>query len=1026
MAETLRRRCAYFECVEYRILGPLEVRESSRLVEIPGVKERALLALLLVELGTVVSTDRVIYELWSDDPPKTVQATVRTLVSRLRKIIGKDSIVAERPGYRLTAAPAAVDSQVFEKLADEAFRNRAHVQAAERTSAEGLALWNGRALADLDGFDFAANESRRLEQRRLDLLELRLDTGMRMGKHIDLIPDIRTAVDQNPMHERFHGMLMLALYRSGHTPEALAVYRDLATKLGEELGIGPSHELRSIEAAIVTEDDSLDLDTPVHPHNLPFSLTSFVGRANELDALIEAVPDRRLLTLTGPGGSGKSRLAVEVGNRLIPAFPDGVWRVELAPLRGPDSIAPTISAVFGDPGSHSSDPLGSLTDLLGQGRLLMLLDNCEHLLNSVAPTVTTILETCPNLTILATSREPLGIAGESVWLVPPLRTPDPSSSIEEQGSSEAVRLFVSRARDVNSGFELDDDSSIHVFEICRMVDGLPLAIELAAARVSTMSVNTLEERLRSDLSVLSSGRGSTTARHETMTAALDWSYRLLDPRTAEVFCKLAVFRGGCTSKDVRSVLGDESMEIVTELVNRSLVERLHGRRLEYRLLEPIREYANQRFEQLSDATEVLRRHAATYLQLARRADRALRGPEQIDWLRLIEEEHDNMRAAIARSLDSDDIATSLELVAWLGHFWFMAGLWKESWDWLRAAIEQAGDRFPAERATAVYRTGAVQVIRVNHEAIMDWVHDALATCRSNGDRYGEAWCLHLIGHSLGFGSSPEGAIGPLTESRDIFAGLGCGWEVAWSNRFIGNSECDLGEMDEGFRLLLGSVSAFREMGDLWQTAYGLFGIGANLLVYREDGPTAARPYLLRCLRLSEQIGDRVWSAHAMSRLGLASLRAGDEDAETLLREAAERHRLIGDDACVASTFGYLGDLLENAGDESQAAGFFAYSIRAAQRIDATRSIAASFDRIARLAIKRGRIDEARRIVGAVQSAVDDGSLAHHPIYDPLHKEVVELLDVEPATGESIESMIPIALETAESIHEEQHIEQIGS
>ena len=311
----------------------------------------------------------------------------------------------------------------------------------------------------------------------------------------------------------------------------------------------------------------------------------------------------------------------------------------------------------------------------------------------------------------------------------------------------------------------------------------------------------------------------------------------------------------------------------------------------------MREYAKEIFERAPGHDTVSLRHAARFRDLAAESDRALRGPDQMEWLARMEAEHDNLRRAIRFALDEGLVSLALQLVAGAAWFWFMGGHWKESQTWLDEALALAGDGSPAERAAAIYRTAAIQVIRVNHEAVLPMIHEALAICKRVGDRYGEAWCHHLLGHAAAFQLGGEG-LEQLRLSRRLFAEADCAWEVAWSDRFIGGALCEIGQGDAGSELLLGSVSSFREMGDLWQTAYGLFVTGATFLALPDWGPEAARPYLQRCQRLADEIGDRVWAAHAVSRLAVAANLAGFADPEPLFLDAMERHRLIGDDACL--------------------------------------------------------------------------------------------------------------------------------
>ncbi len=1011
--------------MRYGILGPLEVWDGRCSLEIPGRKERAILGLLLVEAGTVVSADRMIFELWGDQPPRSALQSLRSHVSRLRRSLGRaDLVVTQRPGYRLDADSDQIDSHRFEALADKALRINSDPVAASQAATEALSLWRGPALADLDGFLFAENEARRLEERRLQTTEIRLKADLDLGNHSEIIPELTTMVSEHPFHEPFSAQLMLALYRAGRAGDALAVFADAEKALGEALGIGPSHDLRALERAIVLEDRALDRPTATPPHNLLASITSFIGREKDLDALAGSIQQSRLLTLTGPGGSGKSRLALEAASLVLDAYEDGVWRIELAPVRDPDAVPATVSDAFGEPASHATDPTESLVDYLKHRQLLLLIDNCEHLIEAAASLVSTVLTRCPGVSVLATSREPLRVAGETMWLVPPLGLPQLGSEPEVQEAADAFQLFKTRARDAAPGFTINDENRPQVVDVCRSLAGLPLAIELAASRIASFSPEQLLEKLAGGLGVLAGTSRTGLEHHRTMRAALYWSYQLLHPEHARVFRDLAVFRGGWTLADAEHVLEPPSgggvgelSDVLADLVDRSLVERLRGRGLHYRMLEPIREFALEMFETSDTFQKVSAGHARRYLSLAREVDRALRGPDQLQWLHLMQDEHDNLRQAIRWAVDSENADLALQLVAASGWFWFMAGNWRESWTWLDEALAAAGDNYPIDRAAAIYKTGAIQVIRINYQMVLPLVREALEICREHDDRYGEAWCLHLIGYS-DVAEPHEEDSHPLLQARAIFEKLGCEWETAWSDRYIGADMCQTGDPEKGLELQLRSISAFREMGDQWETAYGLHVIGLNLLHLADYGPTMAKPYWERSLRLAEDLGDRVWSAHAINGLANCSHLGDFGDPEPLYVEASERFRLIGDDNCLSAALGYLGELREQAGAGPEAAEHYGEALRVANRIQKKPGIAINYDRLARLALERGRVDEAARLFAAVERSLTAGQIHYLPSSTVVHDKVRRALTEPLPHGETLEDALPLALELAESIKDE--------
>ncbi|MEZ5175258.1 MAG: BTAD domain-containing putative transcriptional regulator [Acidimicrobiia bacterium] len=1006
--------------MEFGILGPLEIRDGDQTVTISGIKERAILGLLIVEAGTVVSADRMVFELWGDTPPRTATKSLRSHVSRLRRSLGgTTTIVTQRPGYRLALDGHIIDAARFESLADDASRLASDPIRRWQTAREALALWRGPALADLSAFAFADGEARRLEERRIRTAEHAMDAGLRIGRHRDLIPELRVLTTEHPYHEAYWAQLMLALYRSGRAGDALDVFREASTVLGEGLGIGPSVELRELERSVVLQDETLNLRVPTGPHNLPASVSSFVGRERELASLARSLGDSRLVTMTGAGGSGKSRLAREQASRSLMDYADGVWIVELSSLIDPDDIPAAVCIAMGEPASHATDPTDALVSLAGTRRMLLLLDNCEHMVDAVGMLVGRILSECPNTTILATSRVALRVPGETIWLVPPLQLPDLDDELEVQVATEAVRLFVVRAREAAHEVSFEGDDMRTISALCIALGGLPLAVELAASRIGAFGLADLAERLEGGLSMLGAGR-TELAHHRSMKAAIGWSVDLLTGDERRAFVGLAVFLGGWTLADAEAVLGgrivplDEVAGIVASLVDQSLVEvhREHGVR--YRFLEPIREFAREQLHASEMAADLDLVHALRFLEVCGRADEGLRGREQTDWLARLRADHDNIRKALRWSVDAKRGDIALGLVASCAWFWFMAGHWREVSLWLDAALDAAGDDHPLLRARAIARADGIQVIRVNVQPAATRIEAAEAVCRAEGDRYYEAWCVHLRGHAHIYDEAGDPRR-PIETAREIFVELDRPWEVAWSDRYLGDAFGLAGMSDDAIEVQLLSISAFREMGDLWSTAYGLHNLANFFLVNNAYGPSVARPYFERCMRIAQDIGDPVWHAHGLNGLAHCDFQEEAGDPTTRYLEAADRLRRIGDDACLASAVGFLGDLSERSGEIGPAAGWYAEAIRIAERLSRWSHIGANFDRLARLAHVTNRSAQARRLVAAVDGGLGRGEMRFTDWYAATHREVARSVGIEGPTTEPIADLIPFALELAETI-----------
>ncbi|MFC6930005.1 BTAD domain-containing putative transcriptional regulator [Actinomadura yumaensis] len=627
------------------ILGPLEVApdgpsgaaDGGR-VEIGGARLRALLTLLALEPGRLVSAERIIGDLWEDRAPAAAPNALQSLVSRLRAAIGRERVESRAGAYRLDVPASAIDAHDFEARVVRA-RRTADPAARSAELREALALWRGPALADAAGLPFAEGPAARLEGLRRGAVEERVDADLALGRHAELIPELQALAAADPLREPVRGRLIRALYGAGRQADALAEYDAVRAELAEALGVDPSRDLEELRLAVLRQDPCLLPPRPAPSPavaavpapsgaaarstgsgasaadglsgapepgaaasaagprgNLRARLTSFIGRDDDLRAVGELLGNGRLVTLTGPGGAGKTRLSQEAAGRRGETAPDGAWFVELAPVLDPAELPPTLLTVLGLnetalvaaplgrlPAAEPADPLERLVSALAGRRLLLVLDNCEHLLDAAARVADRVLAACPGVRILATSREPLGITGESLWPVEPLALPPPAASAAEAARYPAVRLFADRAAAVSPGFEVTDANVAWVVQICRALDGMPLAIELAAARLRAMTPGQVADRLEDRFRLLNAGSRTALPRHQTLRAVVEWSWDLLDGAERALWRRLAVFVGGATTEAAEEVCAgpeldrSDVMDVLTALVDKSLVVVREGR-----------------------------------------------------------------------------------------------------------------------------------------------------------------------------------------------------------------------------------------------------------------------------------------------------------------------------------------------------------------------------------------------------------------------------------------------------------------
>ncbi|RBQ14493.1 AfsR/SARP family transcriptional regulator [Spongiactinospora rosea] len=883
--------------MRFGILGTTRVwRNGGGEVPLGGPARRTLLALLLAAPGETVTVDRLLDALYAPGAAGPAHA-LQSQVSRLRRILGPGASIERTPtGYRLAADPDDVDAGRFLRLAAEGRRalldgDPGHAASLLRAALE---LWRGPALADAADAEPAVAE--RLEEHRLAALEDRAEADLLLGAAREVTAELRELTDRHPLRERLHGLLMRALEADGRPAEALTAYERARRVLADELGTDPSPDLAALHQRLL-HGHSPAVARP------PAPLTSFVGRDDDLAELRALAGTARLITLHGPGGVGKTRLSAE----LAASLPEEVCFVRLTPVRDATEVVQAITAAYGlresplfSPGSP---PVGAarLVAALADRATLLVLDNCEHVIEAAAALAEYLLSACPRLRIIATSREPLGIPGEHLWQVRPL------------AGTAAARLFADRAAAVRRGFALDAAGEPGVRRICAALDGLPLAIELAAARMRTHDLAALAARLTAPSPLPPWASRTAEARHQTLRAVVAWSWDLLPGREQEIARRFTVFAGGATADSVHRVAGSgalaETEAILESLADKSLLEVSGGR---YRMLETIRAYAAEQLEAAGEGEAVRRAHAAHMLDLARAADPMTRRTEQLDWLRTLAAEHENLRTALRWAVSGDVSADmGFGLLAAMSTYLLIRGLRSSVLPEATALL----DRTPPAAASELGRPYALCVLIAGPRAEEHRATAERVLVNAEGPSHPAAPFLWLLTHAADMKPGPALAlIDAIRRSPDP-------WERAGGELIWGYSEYGSGRYETAERLLTSAVTAFRAVGDRWGTALALdalAGLFANLgHPSRALDLTDQALALTHALAATEDTADLLCNRadHTMAERaeeGIAVARADYEQAAALARQS-------GSATYLAAALRGLGDiaLLEGHLDEAE-------------------------------------------------------------------------------------------------------------
>jgi predicted ATPase/DNA-binding SARP family transcriptional activator len=937
--------------MRFGVLGPVAAwTDSGEPVTVPGLKVRALLADLLLHEGRPVPADRLLDDLWGDDLPGNPSGTLSAKVSQLRRAFedaepGARTLVVSGPaGYSLK-----VDSATYDALQFTAYLEQGRLE-------EALALWRGPAYADFADEAFVAATVARLHELRL---------GAQESWYTD-VSALTALVAEHPLRERLRAAHIKALYRAGRQGEALESYEQLRGLLADELGLDPSPELVALQQSVLTQG------LPTRRNNLPAQLTDLIGRGVALAEIDRRLAEDRLVTLTGPGGVGKTRLAVAAASAAAGRYRDGVTLVELAGIASDaldvtGSLTDALQVALDLRDVGGEDVVDHLADVLGER--LLVLDNCEHVISEVAALADRLLASAPGLRVLATSREPLGLTGEAVWNVPTLAVPSLGSSVEALQESTAVQLFVARATAADRGFVLSDENASAVAVLCRRLDGIPLALELAATRVRALGVAGLVARLDDRFRLLATGHRGAAPRQQTLMAMIDWSWELLSPEEQVVLRRLAVHADGCTPEAAEAVCGVDVLDVLVRLVDRSLVVPVAGADgMRYRLLESVAAYCVDKLHKAGEYESVRSLHRQYYVEFASVASTHLYGAEQGVWLQRLDDESGNLRSALDGAIAAGEDALAQQLVSSLGWYWFLRGRFAEARRSLEAVPETP--ELMAWLTGYLYLHGDNEATALRDRCMADvaprlvfWMafhcsdsgdlsqalamlERCLASFEESGDRWGIAATLAARAKHAHVRTDLEALRSDAAESARLFRALGDRWGQLQALGWLGSHAELVGDFRGAVKLHTEALAMAEELG-LWPDVAGEYG-WLGWTAVREGDYARATAYGEQAFQLAMEQGNRPMESLGALVLGFAARRSGELDvAEKRLQNLIDEARGQDDSVLYLSmVLDELGFLLEQQGELAAARALHVEAYELGVEQESRRAMAWSLEGIA--------------------------------------------------------------------------------
>ncbi|CRK57362.1 Signal transduction response regulator / Disease resistance domain-containing protein [Alloactinosynnema sp. L-07] len=870
--------------VDVRLLGPLVISGPSGVPALSGARQRTLLALLALKSPELLSRSQLIDALWGVRPPPTAVRTLQSHLVRVRQALAgaglADALVTVEPGYLLRLPAGALDVVRFEEhvAAGRRALGTGAAGLAARELRAGLALWRGDPLADCPTHEWAAAEVDRLSDLKISAATALAEANLRQGAHAEAVGEVEQLVARYPFHERLWELLVIAYHRGGRQGDALRAFQRAREVLVRELGIEPGAGLRSLEAAVLAGAAEVDPATaaPVVARAAP--VTTLVGRTRELADIGRLLGRARLVTLTGPGGCGKTRLAVSAAERAGRR----VAMVDLTPVASPDLVVDAVATALGVPERPGTPRLDTLVGEVGD--VLVVLDNCEHLVRACADLVSPLLAACPSLTVLATSREALRVAGESVYEVAPLAVPDPTCprSLAELSVYDSVRLFLDRATEQGAPGFTDDDATA-IARLCAALDGLPLAIELAAARTSVLAPAQIARRLRDRFGLLTLGPRGAPEHHRTLLATLAWSFDLLDADEAALFPRLGVFAGGFSLEAAEAVWEPtRALDAVTGLVAKSLVRvRRENGVSRFSLLESVSAYAGDLLAaDPSGLADAQVRHAAFFLAQAESADADPTGVRLAD----LRADHDNLRAAISWS------PHPLRLAAALGRYCHLHGHYREGRRWLATALSTS-DEPAAVTAKALAAAASLALFECDYPAAADHAEAALRHAAGEHRLTGR---LHrLLGSVARETGRYADALAAYAASAAGYEAAGDHYGLAYSRQLTGATSWLAGDLDTADHILNANLHDFHTLSDRKGAASTSAYLGAVALYRGESARARAR--LDHALETFGELEFKEGIAWALNLLGLVEYAEGNAaGARPLLTASLALHRELGD------------------------------------------------------------------------------------------------------------------------------------